>query len=145
MKSKIDWQGKMKFFGGPEGFSVPLDTTPPIGDNSGMSPKQMLLVSICGCTAMDVVALLKKYKQPLETLSVEAEADTTDDHPRIFREVHVRYTLTGEVDVERVRSAVDLSMNQYCGVTAMIAKASPVRFTVILNGRTVHAGQAFAA
>lgn len=143
MKSKIDWLGKMKFAGGPEGFSVPMDTTPPLGDNTGMSPKQMLLVSICGCTAMDVVALLKKYKQPLDAMSVEAEAETTDDHPRIFKEVHVRYTLTGEVEVERVKSAVDLSMQQYCGVTAMIAKASPIRYSVILNGRTVHSGQAF--
>lgn len=143
MKSKIDWLGKMKFAGGPEGFSVPMDTTPPLGDNTGMSPKQMLLVSICGCTAMDVVALLKKYKQPLESMSVEAEADTTDDHPRIFKEVHVRYTLTGEVEIERVKSAVELSMQQYCGVSAMVAKASPIRYSVILNGRAVHSGQAF--
>lgn len=134
----------MKFAGGPEGFSIPLDTTPPLGDNTGMSPKQMLLVSICGCTGMDVVALLKKYKQPLESMAIEAEAETTDAHPRIFQEVHVRYTLTGEVDVERVKSAVELSMQQYCGVSAMIAKASPIRYSVILNGRTVHSGQAFS-
>jgi putative redox protein len=143
MKSKIEWNGKMKFAGGPEGFSVPLDSTPPLGEDTGMSPKQMMLVSICGCTGMDVVALLKKYKQPLVTMSIEAEADTTDDHPRIFKEVHVRYVATGEVEIERLKTAVDLSMNQYCGVSAIVAKACPIRFSVVLNGKTVHTGQAF--
>ncbi|MBK7891354.1 MAG: OsmC family protein [Bdellovibrionales bacterium] len=79
VKSEITWQGQMEFSGGPEGYSTTVDAARPLGQGKAMNPKQMLLVSICGCTGMDVVALMKKHKQPLETFAISAESELTMD------------------------------------------------------------------
>jgi len=137
VKSEITWQGQMEFSGGPEGYSTTVDAARPLGQGKAMNPKQMLLVSICGCTGMDVVALMKKHKQPLETFAISAESELTDGYPKIFKEVLVRYTATGAVEPAKLVEAADLSMNKYCGVSAMIAKACPIRYEIVLNNETI--------
>ena len=134
VKSEITWQGQMEFSGGPEGYSTTVDAARPLGQGKAMNPKQMLLVSICGCTGMDVVALMKKHKQPLEMFAVSAESELTDGYPKIFK---VRYTATGAVEPAKLVEAADLSMNKYCGVSAMIAKACPIRYEIVLNNETI--------
>ncbi|HRK08117.1 MAG TPA: OsmC family protein [Pseudobdellovibrionaceae bacterium] len=140
MHSKITWRGKsepMRFTEGEGESYVSMDSPAPLGKGMGRSPKQLMLSSICGCTAMDVIALLKKYKQDVASFTCEAEADLTDTHPKMFKQVNVTYHLEGSLDLEKVKEAARLSMTQYCGVTAMVAKAAPVRYTIYVNGEVI--------
>ncbi len=143
MKIQCVWNEKMKFTSETDGHRVEMDSKPPFGTDTAMTPKQLVLAGLCGCTAMDVVSLMKKHKQPLESFEVEAEASqTTGGHPAVFKEVHLVFKLKGVLDVEKVLEAVMLSQTQYCGVSAMISKAAPIDYVVELNGKSIGAGRA---
>jgi len=99
------------------------------------SPKELVALGIAGCTGVDVVSILKKMRQPLEDLSVEAGLTQTTEHPRVFDTCQLTYRLKGQgLETDRVLRAVALSYAKYCGVSAMI-KRSGCRFDphVILN------------
>ncbi len=120
-----------------------MDTKPPFGTDAALSPKQLVLAGLCGCTAMDIASLLGKYKQPLKTLEVDAEADMTQGaQPSVFKEIRLVFKLTGEIETERALEAARLSQTQFCGVSAMLSKSSSILYTVILNGHAVGSGQA---
>jgi len=92
---------------------------------------------------MDVVALLKKYKQPLESLQIDAETTLTEGtYPAIFKEVRLVFNLIGALDAAKVMEAVTLSQTKYCSVSAMVSKAVPITYTVELNGKSIGLGQA---
>jgi putative redox protein len=143
MKLKSVWDKKMRFTAGAESHSVSTDTKPPIGDDTAMTPKQLLIAAICGCTGMDVVALLKKYKQPLSKFEIEAEASVTEGaHPVVFNGVHLGFKLEGALDKEKVLEAITLSQTKYCSVSAMLSKAFPINYTVQLNSEIIGEGAA---
>lgn len=143
MKLQCQWNEKMKFTAHSEGHEVLMDAKSPIGSDSAMTPKHLLLAGISGCTAMDVVALLKKYKQPFESLDVDVDADLTEGvYPAIFKDVKLIFKVKGAVEREKLLEAVKLSQTKYCGVTAMVAKAVPILYTVELNGEGIGSGQA---
>ncbi len=113
------------------------------GRDRGPNPKEYVLAGLCGCTGMDVVSLLKKFKVPYAGLSVSAQTDLTKSHPIVFTEVKLTFMITGEnLDLELCKKAVDLSMTKYCGVSAMLAKAVPIFYDVTLNGSVITSGQA---
>lgn len=133
----------MRFTAEVENHSVPMDTKPPIGDDTGITPKQMLIAAICGCTGMDVVSLLKKYNQPLSKFEIEAEASVTEGiHPVVFKEVRLVFKLEGSLEKEKVLEAITLSQTKYCSVSAMLSKSFPIRYTVQLNSESIGAGSA---
>lgn len=142
MKVISNWQEKLKFVAEGSGHQVVMDTNPPLGSNQGMSPKQLVLSAVCGCTGMDVSSLLKKFHQPLQTLLIEAKAEQTKEHPTIFKEINLIFRVTGELDPEKVLESVHLSQTKYCGVSAMLAKAVPINYQVELNGKLIGTGQA---
>ena len=142
MQVKCKWLDKMKFETTVDGHSVLIDAKSPIGNDSGPSPKSLVLVAICGCTAMDVMALMKKHKQPVEEFIIDSESDVSDKHPKVFTEVRLSYSLKGQIDKEKVMEAIKLSQTQYCGVSAMIARNCPINYKVILNGETIGQGSA---
>ncbi|MCC6277892.1 MAG: OsmC family protein [Oligoflexia bacterium] len=143
MQAKTVWKEKMQFEGESNGYKVRLDTQSPIGNDSGLTPKELVALGICGCTAMDVVALLKKFKQPLEAFEVRAEIEKTEKiHPIIFRSVRLIYDLKGSLDREKVLEAVKLSQTKYCGVSAMVSQAAPINYEVLINGETIGTGVA---
>ena len=120
-----------------------MDALPPLGTNKGPSPKQVLLASILGCTGMDVVGLLRKHKVAYKALNLAAESETTDKHPKTFRQVDVTFELTGDgLAQDKIIESIDLSMTKYCGVSAMVTKAAPIFYTVSINGEIVHRAQA---
>ncbi len=105
----------MKFTAEADGHQVSMDAKSPIGEDSAMTPKHLLLAGICGCTAMDVAALLKKYKQTFESLEVDANADlSVGVFPAVFTEVRLIFKLKGEVDPARFLEAIKLSQTKYC-------------------------------
>jgi putative redox protein len=105
------------------------------GEGRGATPKEVLLASLAGCTAMDVIAILRKMRQEPTTFAVRAEGTPTDGpHPRTLVDLVVTYEVTGEVAPDRLWRAVRLSQDTYCGVSAMLRKHTPLRARVLLNG-----------
>jgi putative redox protein len=143
MKLQCTWSDKLKFTAEADHHRVEMDTKAPLGTDTAMTPKQLVLAGICGCTAMDVVSLLKKHKQPVESFTIEADAPTTTGvHPAVFTEVKLGFKLVGQLEPETVLESVRLSQTKYCGVSAMISKAVPISYVVELNGKTIGSGNA---
>lgn len=143
MKLKSTWTEKMRFTTEIDNHSVIMDAKPPIGKDTGITPKQMLIAAICGCTGMDVVSLLKKYKQPLSKFEIEAEAFTTEGaHPIVYKEVQLVFKIEGDLIKEKVLEAITLSQTKYCGVSAMLSKSFPISYTVQLNSENIGSGSA---
>lgn len=132
----------MEFTASAGGHAISMDAKKPIGADTAQSPKELLLAALCGCTAMDVVSLMRKHKQPLESFSIDAEAEVVDGFPAVFTGVHLTYHLKGTLDLERVKEAVQLSETKYCSISAMISKAVPIRYTVEINGSVIATGEA---
>jgi putative redox protein len=143
MKLLCHWNDKMKFTADADDHKIQMDASRPIGEGSAPTPKQLLLAGICGCTAMDVVALMKKHKQPLGALEVEADATPTEGvQPAVFKEIRLTFRFKGELNVEQVLESVMLSQTKYCGVSAMVSKAVPISYIVELNEKNIGAGRA---
>jgi len=143
MKIDLVWSDKMLFEARAGEHRVPVDARPPFGDNRGMTPKELLLSALAGCTAMDVVALLKKHKQKLERFKVEVEAPVSEGgHPKRFTRADVIFDVQGEVDASVLLDSVKASQTMFCGVSAMLSRAFPVAYKVMLNGAVVGEGAA---
>ncbi len=106
---------------GPENFG---------GSDAGIRPKELLLLSLAGCTASDVVSILQKKRVKLDDFEINISAEMTEEHPRVFTKIDLEYVFCGdniaEKDVER---AIELSETKYCGVTAMLEKALEINHT----------------
>ena len=113
------------------------------GDNKGPSPKELLIASVIGCTAMDVLAILKKHKMIPTKLTISADAEPRAEHPRIFKGVDILFVIEGaEITSERVNEAIEASLTKFCGVSAMISKIVPIRYRTQLNGQEIGVGEA---
>ena len=136
MESTLTWTEGMAFDVAIEGHHFPIDAKPEHGgQNLGPSPKTLMLSSLAGCGAMDVISILQKMRQPVTSLKVKAEADLAgEEHPRVFGDFTVSVYCEGEVDPKRLWRAVALSRDTYCGVAAMLRKHAPVHYKVYLNG-----------
>lgn len=138
MEAKVVWKEKMRFEASAAGHAAPMDTKTPIGEDTAMNPKEYLLTGLCGCTAMDVAAFMRKYKQVVKTFEVRVEAEKSNEHPVVFTQAHLTYSFTGEnLDKEKIKEAIHLSKTKYCGISAMLSKAFPITFQVDINGETV--------
>lgn len=96
---------------------------------AGMSPKALLLAGLAGCSAVDVVDILEKMRVSFTALSVVSAADQTADHPRVFTDIDLLYRITTDIaHQDKVKKAIDLSLDKYCGVAAMLRKNSTIRY-----------------
>lgn len=133
----------MSFTGVSGNHSVPMDAKTPIGHDRAPTPKELLLMGLGGCTAMDVVALLKKYRQLPVKFSVGVDVTPTEgQQPATFQEARLTYFAEGQVEAEKLIEAVRLSQTKYCGVSAMLSKAFPISYQIFLNGNLVGQGEA---
>ncbi len=107
------------------------------GNDLGPRPKQLLLTALIGCTGIDTMSILKKMRVELDDVIIEAETKQTEDHPKVYENIHLTYTFVGgdDVDVEKLKKAVKLSQEKYCGVTAMLEKATPVTYEVVFKNK----------
>ena len=104
------------------------------GDNSGPSPKSLLLAGLIGCTGIDVASILKKMRVEYDDLTIEVETYHTDDQPRVYKDIHMVYRFKGkDLPLDNINKAVQLSQEKYCGVSAMLAKATPITYEVVLE------------
>lgn len=142
-QSKIQWVSKLIFQGDSRDHKLIMDTKggkPELG----MTPKELVLTGLCGCTGMDVISLLtSKYKLPVTQFEVSATSTTSDGgHPVVWTQINLEFLVNGDAPEDKVLQAVQLSMTKYCGVSAMLSKACPINYTVILNGVSIGTGKA---
>lgn len=135
MKVTTTWKEALAFdCTSDNGHTVRMDTTKDGGGlDSGMSPKKMLLGSLCGCSGMDVADILTKMKVKFSKLEITAEAEQTDEHPKVFKSIDLVYNCDVDpTDQDKLTRAVNLSMEKYCGISAMLAKHCPINYTTRL-------------
>ena len=124
MKKEINlnWNGKMSFTADLDGHKVTVDSAPEFGgENKGPGPKTLLMVSLAGCTGMDIVSLLEKMRVNFKTFNIKVEGDVAEEHPKKYNELKIIYELTGDsIDLEKVDKAAKLSEEKYCGVWATL-------------------------
>jgi putative redox protein len=134
MKSSVSlkWIENMQFQADVEGHKINLDIEVENGgDNQGAKPKPLMMVSLGGCTGIDVVSILKKMKVELETFNILIEADMTEEHPKVYKNMHVIYEFKGkDLPLDKIERAVELSREKYCGVSAMYKKAFDMTYEI---------------
>lgn len=130
MKTTTTWTKKHRFESRQDEKSFTID-----GDREhGPGPKSLLLSGLAGCSGIDVVDILEKMRVEFSGLVIEAEAEQTDEHPKVFKEILITYRVkTAAENEDKVRKAIELSLEKYCGVAAMLKKNSPVRYELVLE------------
>jgi len=129
MQARIKWVQDATFIGeSGSGHAVVMDGPPEHGGrNLGVRPMEMLLLGMGGCTAFDVVHILKKSRQPVTDCVAELEASRTDEDPKVFKAIHVHFIVTGKgLDDKRVARAVSLSAEKYCSASIMLGKTATI-------------------
>ena len=133
MEARVTWEHDLTFDGlAHSGHTIPLD-----GDaahTSGASPMEVILMALCGCTAMDVISILKKKREPFRGLTVSAVAEQAAEPPKVFTDVKLTYLVTGAVSHKAMEDAVHLSETKYCPVAAMVSKTAKIEFVIEYAG-----------
>jgi len=139
MKATIKWAGGASFEGMPgSGHTVVMDGPPEAGgENRGCRPMELLLLGLGGCTAFDVVAILRKARQPVTGCVVEVEAERSEKVPKIFTRIHLHYRVSGDgLSPKQVERAVSLSKDKYCSASIMLGKSAEMTHEVTLEDAT---------
>ena len=129
MKARIKWVEDATFLGeAGSGHALVMDGPPESGGrNLGPRPMEMLLLGMGGCTAFDVIMILKKSRQPVTDCVVEISAERADQAPKVFTRIHVHFVVTGRGLAEKqVERAVLLSAEKYCSASIMLGKAAEI-------------------
>lgn len=123
----VTWLSGMTFDAQMGAHHVTMDTKPPDGADRAPSPVELALASLAACTAMDVVSILRKSRQPFTGLTVRAEGVRAEEHPRRYTQVTLVYEVHGEgVDRRAVERAVALSEEKYCSVSATFRESTAI-------------------
>lgn len=139
MNTRITWKQGMAFDAELDGFTIAMDADPAVGGQGrGPKPKGLTLVSLGGCTGMDVIAILRKMRQEVTRLEVVVDSTLAADHPKKFDAITIRYEIDGDaLDHDKVKRAVELSESRYCGVNASLAPGVPISTEIVINGERV--------
>jgi putative redox protein len=131
MKTTTIWKSGKAFESFQGQAAIEIDA------GAGFSPKALLLSALAGCSGVDVVELLEKMRVPFADLRIEVEADQTSEHPKVFTGIHINYIVkTEEENREKVRKAIELSLEKYCGVSAMLKKTSRINYTITIQSES---------
>ncbi|MEQ8578495.1 MAG: OsmC family protein [Balneola sp.] len=117
--------------GNEEGGKIRIDGNTQIGGlEGGMSPMQLLLAGVGGCSAIDVISILEKQKQNLTNLTVEVDSEKIKlkEGYSEFKEIHLHFKLSGDLDVKKVERALELSITKYCSVSKALEKGSEISY-----------------
>ncbi|GGD80686.1 OsmC family protein [Planktosalinus lacus] len=127
------WKQNLQFESdNPSGHKVLIDTSVENGgQNSGLSPKAMMLSSLAGCSGLDVISVLNKMKVQVDDFKIITTGELTEEHPKHYHSVHVVYQFFGkELPQDKLKKAVDLSVEKYCGVMEMFRKFAEVTIEI---------------
>ena len=136
MKTSIQsvWQKNLAFDSVIDDHHVLTDAPVSVGGNgSGASPKKLMMASLAGCTGIDVIAILKKMRVEVDDLNITVEAKLTDDEPSLYSAMHIIYAFTGkDLSYDKLKKAVELSQEKYCGVSMMYKKIMDITWEIRL-------------
>ncbi len=126
--AKVTWVEGMQFVAESAGHGLVIDGAPGFGHDTGVPPMRLLLLGAAGCSAMDVLHILKnRMRKPVTGLTVEVNADQAEEHPKVYTRIELVYRVKGhglkEKDVQR---AIDLSNEKFCGAAIMLGKTAQI-------------------
>lgn len=130
-RSTVVLRDDMIFTGHDNGYTIPLDAKREVGGHdAGISPMSLMLTSLGGCTAMDVISILRKKKQDVTAFEVQVEGVRADEHPKVWTEIWVKFIVTGHnVDQKAVDRAIELSRDKYCGAAATLRHTATMHYS----------------
>ncbi len=128
MKTTTTWRSGQSYESNYRNSKVDID------GNAGFSPKALLLTALAACSGIDVVIILEKMRVPFADLQIDAETEQTDTEPKVFKDIYLVYRITTEeYNMVKIKKAVDLSLEKYCGVAAMLKKHSAIHYKIIIT------------
>jgi len=132
-----EWQEGLEFTVQQDGHTFTIDGSSEFGGRDrGPRPKNLMLTALAGCTGMDTVSILSKMKITDYRLRIVADGEYTDDHPKVFSSLRLEFIFTGrDLPPDRLRRAVSLSQEKYCGVSAMLRDTADIEYTITVNDR----------
>ena len=129
MHATVTWQHDQQYDGeSASGHHLVLDADP--AHQAGPSPMELVLMALCGCTAVDVVSILHKKRESFRSLTVSALAEQAEQVPRVFTHIQLTYHVEGDVAAKSMEDAVALSKNKYCSVSKMLEKAATIDYVI---------------
>jgi len=123
--TRTEWKKNHEFISHLDHNSIKLDGS----RKHGYSPKALLLAGLAGCSGIDVVDILKKMRMDFSHFQIEVKAAQTEHNPKVYTDIYVTYSIkTDKKNEQKIRKAIDLSLEKYCGVSAMLRKTSPIHY-----------------
>jgi putative redox protein len=127
-EASVNWTDNERYVGAATSrHSIVIDTAK---EKTANSPMELVLISLCGCTASDVVGILRKKREKFTALEVKAAAERADGYPAVYTAIHLTYIVRGEVAKKAMEDAVKLSKEKYCSVSAMLEKTAKITYTI---------------
>jgi putative redox protein len=128
IEASVNWADNERYVGtATSRHAIVLDTAK---EKSANSPMELVLIALCGCTASDVVGILRKKREKFTGLEVRAAGERADGYPAVYTSIHLTYLVRGEVSKKSMEDAVKLSKEKYCSVSAMLEKTAKITYTI---------------
>jgi putative redox protein len=128
IEAAVNWTDKDRYVGSATSrHSIVMDTAT---EKTANTPMELVLLGLCGCTASDVVGILRKKREAFTGLEVTAKAERAGSHPAVYTSIHLTYIVRGPVSQKAMEDAVKLSKEKYCSVSAMLEKTAKITYTI---------------
>src|SRR3974390_2503691 len=128
ISAKAIWTDAERYIGeATSHHALVMDTA---SEKTASTPMELVLIALCGCTASDVVGILKKKREPFTRLEVSAEGERASGYPAVYTDIKLVYRVGGKVSHKAMEDAVKLSKEKYCSVSAMLAKTAKISFEI---------------
>jgi putative redox protein len=128
LEASVNWADNERYVGAATSrHAIVLDTAK---EKTANSPMELVLIALCGCTASDVVGILRKKREKFTALEVRAAAERADGYPAVYTSIHLTYLVRGEVSKKSIEDAVKLSKEKYCSVSAMLEKTAKITYAI---------------
>jgi putative redox protein len=126
--ASVNWADKERYIGSAtSGHSIVMDTAP---EKTANTPMELVLIALCGCSASDVVGILRKKREPFLGLEVHAQAERAEGYPAVYTAIKLTYRVRGAVSHKAMEDAVRLSKEKYCSVSAMLEKTARLTYSI---------------
>ena len=128
IEAAVKWADEERYVGvATSRHSLVMDTAK---EKTANSPMELVLIALCGCTASDVVGILRKKREPFASLEVRAKGERADGYPAVYTSIHLTYVVHGKVSAKAMEDAVRLSKEKYCSVSAMLEKTATITYNI---------------
>ncbi len=128
IEAAVSWTDHERYIGtAASRHAVVLDTA---SEKTANSPMELVLIGLCGCTASDVISILRKKREPFTGLKVQAQGERASGYPAVYTEIKLTYRVRGQVSHKAMEDAVRLSKEKYCSVSAMLEKTAKITSTI---------------